>query len=225
MPPVLQADALFRRYDGAAPVNALSGVSIRLDRGDFLAVTGPSGCGKSTLLHICGAMDRPSSGEVRLDGVALHALSDDQLTAVRRERVGFVFQFFNLLPTLTAAENVALPLLLSGVSERSAGERGRVWLERVGLADRARHFPQQLSGGEMQRVALARALAHNPTLLIADEPTGNLDSENGALVLQLLQDLNRETGVALLLATHAPDIAAAAGRVIRMRDGRVESAL
>jgi putative ABC transport system ATP-binding protein len=225
VPPVLEAQALFRRYNGAAPVDALSGVSLRLERGDFLAVTGPSGCGKSTLLHICGAMDRPSSGEVRLDGVPLHALSDDQLTAVRRDRVGFVFQFFNLLPTLTASENVGLPLVLAGQSARSAGDRANLWLERVGLAGRARHFPQQLSGGEMQRVALARALAHGPALLIADEPTGNLDSENGALVLRLLQDLNRETGVALLLATHAPDIAAAAGRVLRMRDGRIDGAL
>jgi len=170
-------------------------------------------------------MDRPSSGEVRLDDMPLNSLSDDELTTVRRERVGFVFQFFNLLPTLTALENVALPLLLSGLPERAADRRAAAWLDRVGLAARARHFPQQLSGGEMQRVALARALAHTPALLIADEPTGNLDSENGALVLQLLQALNRETGIALLLATHAPEVAASAHRVVCMRDGRFERAV
>jgi putative ABC transport system ATP-binding protein len=225
MPPVLEAEGLFRRYDSAASVDALRGVSLTLARGEFLAVTGPSGCGKSTLLHICGAMDRPSAGEVRLDGVPLHSLTDDQLTAVRRKRVGFVFQFFNLLPTLTASENVALPLLLAGMSSRAARERAESWLERVGLEGRARHFPRQLSGGEMQRVALARALAHDPALVIADEPTGNLDSENGRLVLTLLQDLNRATGVALLLATHAPEIADAANRVLRMRDGRIDVAV
>ncbi len=168
-------------------------------------------------------MDRPSSGTVRLESSDLESLDDDALTRIRRERVGFVFQFFNLLPTLTLLENVELPLLLGGQRTAQAGPAARALLERVGLAGRLGHYPQQLSGGEMQRGAVARALVHRPALLVADEPTGNLDSENGRRIIALLTELNRETGVTLLLATHAPEIAAAAHRVVRMRDGRVES--
>ena len=219
---VLEATNVSRLYDGATPVRAVDDVTITLNRYEFTAITGPSGCGKSTLLHICGAMDRPSSGEVRLEGTPLRALSDDQLTRFRRERVGFVFQFFNLLPTLTALENVALPLLLTGTPAVRAEHEAAEWLDRVGVRPRARHFPQQLSGGEMQHVAIARALIHRPAIVIADEPTGNLDSDNGARILRLLVELNRETGVAVLLATHARDLAAPADRVIHMRDGRVE---
>ena len=219
---VLEATNVSRRYDGATPVRAVDDVTIALNHSEFIAITGPSGCGKSTLLHICGAMDRPSSGEVRLEGTPLGALTDDRLTRLRRERVGFVFQFFNLLPTLTALENVALPLLLTGAPAARAEHEAMAWLDRVGVRLRARHFPQQLSGGEMQRVAIARALIHHPAIVIADEPTGNLDSDNGARILRLLVELNRETGVALLLGTHARDLAAAADRVIHMRDGRFE---
>jgi putative ABC transport system ATP-binding protein len=208
--------------DGAR-VHAVAGISLTLEQGDFVALVGPSGCGKSTLLHLCGAMDRPSSGTIHLEGTPLASLSDDALAEVRRSRVGFVFQFFNLLPTLTLVENVQLPALLGGTRHREAERAARVLLDRVGLGARAGHYPRQLSGGELQRGALARALIHRPGLLIADEPTGNLDSENGQLVLDLLVELNRETGVAILLATHAREVSAAARRVVRLRDGRVES--
>jgi putative ABC transport system ATP-binding protein len=191
-----------------------------VDAGDFVAFMGPSGCGKSTLLHLCGAMDRPSAGRLILNGRELATLGDDALTRVRREEVGFVFQFFNLLPTLTIADNIALPCLLAGVHGDEADQRARALAERVGITQRLTHYPQQVSGGEMQRAAIARALVHRPSLLIADEPTGNLDSDNGERVLALLGELNREMGVTVLLATHAADVAAAAARVIRMRDGK-----
>jgi putative ABC transport system ATP-binding protein len=197
-------------------------VTLALVPSDFVALVGPSGCGKSTLLHLCGAMDRPTSGTVRLEGAALTNLPDEALTRIRRERIGFVFQFFNLLPTLTVLENVALPRLLAGQHATAAEESARALLDRVGLGGRLGHYPQQLSAGEMQRAAVARALVHRPALVIADEPTGNLDSENGAAVLSLLVELNRETGTTMLLATHAVEIAAAARRVVRMRDGRIE---
>lgn len=203
-------------------VTALAGVSFSIEPGDFVAVAGPSGCGKSTLLHLCGAMDRPSAGRLEFEGRDLAALEDDELTRLRRERIGFVFQFFNLLPTLTLADNIALPRLLAGASPKQAEASAAAMAERVGIGHRLRHYPAQVSGGEMQRAAIARALAHRPALLIADEPTGNLDSENGARVLALLEELNRETGVTILLATHAHEVAAAASRVMRMRDGKLE---
>ena len=203
-------------------VEAVRGVSLALDAGSFTAIVGPSGCGKSTLLHLCGAMDRPTSGEVRLVDRSLATLSDDELTRLRRERVGFVFQFFNLLPTLTVVENIALPLRLAGRAETDAVGRAATEAGRVGLGDRLDHYPSQLSGGEAQRAALARAVVHRPAVLIADEPTGNLDSVNGARVLELLLGLNRDEGVAVLLATHDTKVAAAAQQVIHMRDGRVE---
>jgi putative ABC transport system ATP-binding protein len=222
--PLLVADNLHRTYvAGDARVHAVAGVSLSIAAGDFVALVGPSGCGKSTLLHLCGAMDRPTAGSVRLEGAALEGLGDDELTRIRRDRVGFVFQFFNLLPTLTVLENVTLPVLLGGGRSAAAEPAARALLDRVGLGARERHYPSQLSGGEMQRAAVARALIHRPALLIADEPTGNLDSENGRLVLDLLTGLNRETGVTLLLATHDNEIATASGRVVRMRDGRIES--
>jgi putative ABC transport system ATP-binding protein len=222
---LLEATGLHKTYGGGeAPVTALGGVSLTLETGDFVALMGPSGCGKSTLLHICGAMDRPSSGRVALEGRDLAALDDDELTKVRRDRIGFVFQFFNLLPTLTLGDNIALPCLLGGMAVAEAQARASTLADRVGIAGRLGHYPQQVSGGEMQRAAIARALVHGPALLIADEPTGNLDSENGARVMALLSELNRELGVTILLATHAAEVARAAGRVIRMRDGRLEPA-
>ncbi len=222
---LLTADNVSRTYTiGDAAVHAVAGVTLVLEPGDFVALVGPSGCGKSTLLHLCGAMDRPSSGTVRLETADLASLGDDELTRVRRERVGFVFQFFNLLPTLTLLENVELPLLLAGQRAAAIEPGARRLLDRVGLGHRLTHYPKQLSGGELQRAALARALIHRPALLVADEPTGNLDSENGRRVLELLVELNRETGVTVQLATHAPEIAAAAKRVVRMRDGRIEGA-
>jgi len=220
---LLTADNVSRSYTtGDTTVHAVADVSLALEPGDFVALVGPSGCGKSTLLHLCGAMDRPTSGAVRLETIDLASLEDDDLTRVRRERVGFVFQFFNLLPTLTLIENVELPLLLAGQRAAAIEPDARRLLDRVGLGHRLTHYPRQLSGGELQRAAVARALIHRPALLVADEPTGNLDSDNGRRVLDLLVELNRETAVTIILATHAPEIAAAATRVIRMRDGRIE---
>ena len=216
----LQAHDLRRVYgSGDSRVEALRGVSLEVDGGEFLAVVGPSGCGKTTLLHLCGGMDRATTGTVAVDGVVLGDLDDDALTGLRRERVGFVFQFFNLLPTLTLAENIALPLLLAGVPPVEGATRAREGAERVGVGHRLAHFPAQVSGGELQRAAVARAVIHKPALLIADEPTGNLDTESGQRVLGVLRTLHRETGVTVLLATHDPLIAGAADRVLRMRDG------
>jgi putative ABC transport system ATP-binding protein len=222
--PLLQAEDLHKTYvTGEARVTALAGVSFAVERGDFVALMGPSGCGKSTLLHLCGAMDRPTAGTLQLNDRDLARMGDDELTRVRREQVGFVFQFFNLLPTLTVGDNIALPCLLAGVAGGEADARAGALAERVGIAHRLNHYPQQISGGEMQRAAIARALVHRPALIVADEPTGNLDSGNGANVMALLRQLNAETGVTILLATHAADVAAAAGRVLRMRDGRFEA--
>ncbi|MCH7746938.1 MAG: ABC transporter ATP-binding protein [Acidobacteria bacterium] len=218
--PTLQAHDLRRVYGrGDSRVEALRGVSLEVAAGEFLAVVGPSGCGKTTLLHLCGGMDRPTAGTVAVDGLALGDLDDEALTGLRRERVGFVFQFFNLLPTLTLAENIALPLLLAGVAPAEGATRAREGAERVGLGHRLAHFPAQVSGGELQRAAVARAVIHAPALLIADEPTGNLDTESGQRVLEVLRTVHRETGVAVLLATHDPLIAGTADRVLRMRDG------
>ncbi len=219
---VLETRDLRKRYRrGDTEVTALDGISLTLEAGTFVAVVGPSGCGKSTLLHLCGAMDRPSAGEVRLDGRSLAALDDDALTRMRRERIGFVFQFFNLLPTLTVAENIGLPLLLAGREPSASMARAGEWAERVGISHRLDHAPSQLSGGEAQRAAIARAVVHEPALLLADEPTGNLDSENGQRILDLLEDVSRRSDAALLLATHDAAVAAAADRKVAMRDGRI----
>jgi putative ABC transport system ATP-binding protein len=223
--PLIVADALEKTYAaGATPVPALRGVSLTLDAGDFVALTGPSGCGKSTLLHLCGAMDRPSAGTLTIEGHDVSGLDDDALTRLRRDRIGFVFQFFNLLPTLTIGDNIALPCLLAGLPAKTAESRAADLAARVGIGHRLTHYPQQVSGGEAQRAAIARALVHQPALLIADEPTGNLDSASGATVLALLAELNRDLGVTMLLATHAVEVAAAAGRTLRMRDGRLDAA-
>lgn len=207
---------------GSAPVVALRDISLLIDHGAFIAVTGKSGCGKSTLLNLCGAMDFPSSGEVVLDGQSTARLSDAELARLRRETVGFIFQSFQLLHTLTALENVELPLLLARRSgaAKIAAERLR-WVEMHDYADR---YPHQLSGGEQQRVAIARALACDPKILLADEPTGNLDEATGEVVLRLLQRIAHELDVAVLMATHNNDSGAFVDRILRMRDGRVESA-
>ena len=219
---VLEATDIHKSYErGDETIPVLNGLTVSLDAGSFTTLVGPSGCGKSTLLHICGAMDRPTSGAVRLEGESLDTLNDDGLTRVRRERVGFVFQFFNLLPTLTVEQNIGLPLLLKGRSVHSVANLSGQWAERVGISHRLNHFPSQLSGGEAQRVAIARAVIHQPVLILADEPTGNLDSETGRTILDVLIDVNRDSGAALLLATHDPVVAAAAGEVIRMRDGLI----
>jgi putative ABC transport system ATP-binding protein len=220
---LLSVDHVSRTYQtGDAAVAAVCDVTLEIARGEFVAVVGPSGCGKSTLLHVCGAMERPSAGRIWLDGSRLDTLPDDGLTRVRRERLGFVFQFFNLLPTLSLVENIALPLLLAGRARDASLERARRWATELGLASRLDHRPTQLSGGEMQRAAIARAVVHDPALVIADEPTGNLDSANGARILDALVRLNRDRGLTLLLATHAAEVAAAADRVVYMRDGQVD---
>lgn len=208
--------------DRERKVAALRGVSLQAEAGEFVALMGPSGCGKSTLLHLIGGMDRPTRGRILCGGVALDALSETALAHFRRRRVGFVFQFFNLLPTLTVLENVALPLFLDGVTEGPAHGRAHRVLERVGLRDRVTHFPATLSGGEMQRAAVARAIVAEPELVLADEPTGSLDSANGTQVMQLLAELNRELQVTILLATHAEDAARYAKRLIRLHDGLIE---
>ncbi|HIM14553.1 MAG TPA: ABC transporter ATP-binding protein [Acidobacteria bacterium] len=219
---VLEARDIHKSYErGDEKIPVLNGLTVGLVAGSFTTLVGPSGCGKSTLLHICGAMDRPTSGEVRLEDESLTALDDDGLTRVRRERIGFVFQFFNLLPTLTVEQNIGLPLLLMGRSAQRVSDLSGQWAERVGISHRLNHFPSQLSGGEAQRVAIARAVIHQPVLILADEPTGNLDSETGRTILEVLMNVNRDSGTALLLATHDPVVAAAAGEVIKMRDGHI----
>jgi putative ABC transport system ATP-binding protein len=211
-------------YDGVgAKVTALAGVSLSIAPGEFAALMGPSGCGKSTLLHLIGGVDLPTAGEVRVDGQALSTLSDRALSQFRRDRVGIVYQFYNLLPTMSAWENVALPALLAGLPARVARERAEERLRQVGMLHRKDHWPHELSGGEMQRVAIGRALVNGPSVLLADEPTGNLDSKAGREVLELLAHLNAERGVTILLATHSQEAAAFARRIIRLRDGSISA--
>jgi len=206
-------------YEGPLPVVALDGIDLEVASGEFVAVVGPSGCGKSTLLHLLAAIDRPTSGEILVDGRDLAALPESERTLYRRRDVGLVFQFFNLLPHLDVAENVALPRRLDGRAD--ASDRARDLLARVGLAHRAAAHPYELSGGEMQRVAIARALVTGARLLLADEPTGNLDSRNGEQVLERLEEVRRERGVTLLLATHSLPACERADRVVQLKDGRV----
>jgi putative ABC transport system ATP-binding protein len=209
---------------GEATVEALRGVNLEVPKGCFVALVGPSGSGKSTFLNLVGGLDRPSSGELWVDGVELGASEEKVLTEHRRRVVGFVFQSFNLLPRLTALENVALPLMFVGVPERERLDRARELLTQVSLAERLEHRPTQLSGGEQQRVAIARALVDQPAIILADEPTGNIDSATGAEIMTLLGRLNREQGVTLLLVTHDPEAAAFADRVVQLRDGQIVEA-
>lgn len=208
---------------GGAEVHALRGVSVTIERGEFVVMMGPSGSGKSTFLQLAGALDRASSGRVTVDGTVLAELSDTALSRFRRTRLGFVFQFFNLLPTLTALENVALPLLLEGEAASKVNAKAMQWLDSMGMAHRAKHRPTELSGGEMQRVAMARALVAEPALVLADEPTGNLDSASGIQVLELLRDATRTRGLTLLMVTHDPRAASYGTRLITLRDGAIES--
>ena len=206
-----------REYAGG--VRALNEVSMEIAEQEFVAITGPSGCGKSTLMHLIGGLDTPSSGEVFVNGLALHKAGDAELTAYRRGSLGIVFQFFNLLPAMTVLENVTLPLLLAGKRHKEAREAARGWLERTGLGHRLGHFPHQLSGGEMQRTAIARALVHEPAVLLADEPTGNLDSANAAQVMETLQKIASQRICTMVIVTHSEEVARIPDRRIVMRDG------
>jgi putative ABC transport system ATP-binding protein len=222
-PLVIRMSNLKRRYEmGDTYVDALRGVDLTVAQGEFTALVGPSGSGKSTVLNLIGGLDRPTEGQIWVDGVELTAQDERGLTAHRRHCVGFVFQSFNLLPRLTALENVAVPLMFSGVLEKERLTRARALLEQVGLGERLHHRPTQLSGGEQQRVAIARALVGEPTLLLADEPTGNLDTATGGEIMALLKALNAERGLTLLVVTHDPEVAAFADRIVRLRDGWVE---
>jgi ABC-type lipoprotein export system ATPase subunit len=222
----VRAEQVEKHYEsGAGGVNALHGVSMEVAAGESVALVGRSGCGKTTLLNLLGAMDLPTRGSILLAGRRTGDLSDDELTRLRRETVGFIFQFFNLLPTLTVQENIELPLYLGGSPSpeqlRQIRERVRQLLAMVELEAKARAFPHELSGGQLQRVAIARALIHQPRLIVADEPTGNLDSATAEVVLSLLQQVRRQTGVAIVMATHSPEAAAVADRVLHMKDGRI----
>ena len=220
--PMIQLRDVSKVYrQGSNDVPALRGVSLTIEAGEFVAVVGPSGSGKSTLLHLMGGLDNLSSGEILIDGTALSAMSDDEVTIFRRRKIGFVFQFFNLLPTLSAEENVALPLVLDRRPARDVRRRVEEALEQVGLAHRRQHRPDQLSGGEMQRVAIARALVIDPRLILADEPTGNLDTQTGEQILELIGAANRARQATIVLVTHDPRAAAHAGRLVTVRDGTI----
>ena len=222
--PAIEAVDVTRSYSlGGTTVAALRGVSLRIEAGEYAAVVGPSGSGKSTLMHLLGLLDRPSTGVIAVGGRDATSLSDSELAALRNQTIGFVFQAFQLLSRTTAVDNVALPLLYRGVGRGERRERAAAALEAVGLADRMRHKPAELSGGEQQRVAIARALVGDPQLLLADEPTGNLDTRTGGEVMEILERLNGELEVAIVLVTHDPEIAGRTHRQIHVRDGLVES--
>ena len=219
---LISAENLTKIYgSGDTAVTALDHVNLRVNAGEFVAVMGPSGCGKSTLLHLIGGLDRPSQGGVSIDGTSLADMSDDALTELRRRRIGFVFQFFNLIPVLSAAENAALPLTLDGAAPARAGAKAVEWLTHFGLGERLSSRPDQLSGGQQQRVAMARALVADPTLILADEPTGNLDTRSGDEIASLLRDVSKRYGRTVLMVTHDPRIAAYADRIVFLKDGKV----
>jgi len=210
-----------KQFDGKRRVTALADVNLSIGRGELVSIVGPSGSGKSTLLNLVGGLDRPTAGDISIDGRTLSGLSDDELTLVRRDTLGFIFQFFNLLPSLSCLENVALPLHLRGWPRRKAVARARELLELVQLGSRLDHTPDELSGGERQRTAIARALSIYPPILLADEPTGNLDTQTGAEILRLIQDLHSRLGATVLIVTHDPAVAGICPRTVTIRDGRV----
>ncbi len=219
---LLNAIQVTKQYQmGEIAVDALDNVSFNVEKGDFVAVMGPSGSGKSTLLHLLGGLDEPTSGEITLAGRPISKLSDDEITLVRRRKVGFIFQFFNLVPTLTAAENVALPLLIDGQNIKQHTAKINQLLALVGLSDRADHKPDQLSGGQQQRVAIARAFVNDPEIVLADEPTGNLDSKSGTAVLHLLRHFCDELGQTIVMVTHDPRAASYANQIVFLKDGHI----
>ncbi len=218
---VLEAKEISKQYQmGEVTVNALDDVQFGVQKGEFVAVMGPSGSGKSTLLHLLGGLDEPTDGQITLAGQPITRLSDDEVTLVRRRKVGFIFQFYNLIPTLTAAENVALPLLIDGAKVRDYEQKVVGLLDLVGLTDRQEHKPDQMSGGQQQRVAIARAFANDPEIVLADEPTGNLDSKSGTAILELLRRSCDELGQTIVMVTHDARAASFADRVVFLKDGR-----
>jgi len=218
---MIDLDQVSKQFEGKRQVTALDAVSLSIPRGQMVSVIGPSGSGKSTLLNLVGGLDRPSSVTVRIDGAALGGMSDDELTKVRRDKIGFIFQFFNLLPTLSCLENVGLPLHLRGWPRGKVEERARELLDLVQLGPRLQHLPDELSGGERQRVAIARALSVYPPILLADEPTGNLDTHTGDDILALIRDLHARLGSTVVIVTHDMNVAKSCARTIALRDGRV----
>jgi ABC-type lipoprotein export system ATPase subunit len=219
---IVEAKDVHKTYDtGTIKVHALRGVTLGVRRGEMAAVMGPSGCGKTTLLNCLAGLDATDSGEILIDGTPLHTMNDRQKTTLRAKKMGFIFQFYNLLPVLSAVENVELPMLVSGMGASEARKRAQEALEMVSLTDRSNHRPAELSGGQQQRVTIARALATRPAIVWADEPTGDLDSETSGEIMDLLVRLNKENGQTFILVTHAPEVGARADRIIRMRDGNI----
>lgn len=218
---MIRLSKIVKEFDGKRKVRALDGVDLQIGKGEFVALVGASGSGKSTLLNLIGTLDKPTSGSISLDGVDLSGLGDDELTRVRRDKIGFIFQFFNLLPSLSCLENVALPLHLRGWKRKQARERAAELLELTGLRHRLEHLPDELSGGERQRTAIARALSVYPPVLLADEPTGNLDSATGADILALIRDLHERLQTTVLMVTHDRAVAEGCPRMITLKDGRI----
>jgi len=218
---IIDLKSVCKNYEGKESVPALRGIDLQIAKGEMVAIVGPSGSGKSTLLNLLGGLDHSSSGEVSLDGASLTGISDDSLTRIRRDKIGFVFQFFNLLPTLSCFENVAIPLHLRGWSRKKIDGRVRELLGLVKLSHRVNHLPEELSGGERQRVAIARALSVYPPILLADEPTGNLDSRTGAEILKLMQNLHEQLGSTVVIVTHDMNVAQSCPRTITIHDGRI----
>ncbi len=221
--PVLKLENVSKLYDGATPFLALDNINFEIAKGEFVAITGPSGSGKSTMLHLLGCLDRPSKGEIYIAGRPISRMSDNQVADIRRDELGFVFQAFNLAPTLTVFQNVELPMMIKNVPKAEREKEARRNLAAVGLASKLNNMPSQLSGGEKQRVAIARALANRPKIILADEPTGNLDSKSSRLVMDQIEALCRDRGITIILITHEHNLAVDADRIIHLKDGRIES--